>query len=79
MASLHMKKVDTEGVLCVTVYTRVSMEKNSWTVFLGMMGVGSGRVGHDASKEKYKRKLQLYKTVAKMRKMQKCIETHDNM
>lgn len=61
------------------VYTCVSMEKKQLDSLLGMMGVGSGRIGHDMSKERYKRKPQLYKTAAKMRKMLNCIETHDNM
>lgn len=34
----------------------------------GNDGGGSGRVGHDMSKERNKRKPQLYKTVAKMGK-----------
>lgn len=58
------------------VYMCVSMEKKAAGQSFGNDGGGSERLGHDMSKERNKRKPQLYMTVAKMGNA-KCIEMHD--
>lgn len=61
------------------VYMCVSMERRAAGQSFGNDGGGSGRVGQGMSKERCKRKPQLYKTAGQHGKMLKCIETHENM